>query len=768
MSKIALIILAAVVALIIIVVLTGMRYLRADDEGLDADDSGVIEDTGSFENTGGFGLGFDDSEQRHDRGGARRHPGRSAASGRSQGTSRNRVEAGPSSRGEDGHRTGDGHRTEDDRRRRAGQGAGRPDRADAGHRDRDDAGRRSRDEVGRTEREHGGRAGQDRGDTGDLAPVTGRTGQGGNARSAGRPPASGADRRRRPGPDVVEIADEPDFTDGAGSRARRADREAGPARAAGRQGGDARTGWSSDRAEADRAGTDRSRAGRAGAGRGDGRRSPVAAVVDSGPLPEIRPRAGRGKKDAGDWPSGEWEQLSDADYWAELAADRQRTESAGPSSGRADAARADAARTDAGRAGRGRANGGRADVARADSARADSARGTGDHRDGRPDRLVAAAREIRQRERVSRPRQDGVGYGTVVGGYGASRANYDRIEAADRTISMPASRIARTDGPPEPAPASRRPERVQPGSDDDPLTSPSFPRIAADDGRSYRRSRSDGPSRQAAPASGYPGPGYPGPGHPGPGYPEAGPLGWPDHPSWPGDVRPEPDWSEPDRRGDGRARPDRIAADRGGWTSQPGHARADGGHHGAGVPGPGQHDDGQFSGQYAGSPTDGVGYREAAAYPVGGGQAVPYPSGGYGPAAPAAVAYSTGDSGGYGTGYPGSGYSGAAYSGSGHPAAGYYAAPSDEGADTSGGYGPSSYGHSSAGTGSYAAGSYGSSSYGPGPQPQDAGFYGEPHYADAPYDQDPGYPGAAAFARDEPAGYDPYAADPYRHPGYGS
>ncbi len=757
MSKIALIILAAVVALIIIVVLTGMRYLRADDEGLDADDAGVLEDTGSFEDTGGFGLGLDGSEQRHDRAGARQRSGRSAAaSGRSQGTSRNRAEAGQPSRGETGHRTDGDHRTERGPRQRSGQGAGRPDRAEAGERGRDDAGRRGRDEVGRTEREHGSRAGRERGDTGDLVAVPGLAGQGGNTRSAGRPSASGADRRRRPGRDVVDLADEPDFTDGGGSRARRLDREDGSARVASRQGGDGRTGRSSDRPEADWAGSDRSRAGRAGTVRGDGRRSPVPAVVDSGPLPEIRPRTGRGKKDAGDWPSGEWEQLSDADYWAELAADRPRTDSAGPASGRADAARA----------GRGRANGGHADAARGDGARGDGARGIGDRRDGR---LDAAAREIPSRERVSRPRQDEVGYGTVVGGYGASRADYDRIDAADRTISMPASRIGRSDGPPAPAPATRRPERVQPGSDDDPLTSPSFPRITADDGRSYRRSRSDSPSRQAAATAGYPEPGYPGPGYPGPGYPEAEPLGWPDHPSWPsagsagppaarpgdvrpgdvrpGDVRPEPVWSDPARRGDGRARSDRVAADRGGWTSQPGHAHGEGGHHGVGVPGPGQHDDGRFSGQYAGSPGGGAGYREAAAYPAGGGQAVPYPSGGYGPAAPAAVAYSAGDSGGYGTGYSGPGpYSGSAYSGSGHPAVGYYAAPSDEGADTTGGYGPSSYG----------AGS------------QDAGLYGEPHYADVPYDQDPGYPGAAPFARDERAGYDPYTAGPYGHPGYGS
>ncbi|MHB1433660.1 MAG: hypothetical protein ACYCVZ_16300, partial [Streptosporangiaceae bacterium] len=585
-----------------------------------------------------------------------------------------------------------------------------------------------------------------------------------------RTQAGGPGSGRRPGSEVADPADEHDFTDGGDSRARRRDREDEPARAAGRLPGDRRTSRPSDRAGTDRAGTDPSRAGRA-----DGRRSPARGAVDSGPLPEIRPRAGRNKKDSGDWPSGEWEQLSDADYWAELAADRPLTEPARPSSGRADAARADAAR-----AGGGRANGGRADGARADGGRADGAR-----RDGRPDRIDAAAREIRPRERISRPRHDEAGYGTAVGGYGSGRAEYDRIEAADRTISMPASRIARTDGLPEAGPATRRPGRVQPGSDDDPLTRPSFPRITVDDGRSYRRSRSDDPSRQAAASASYPGASYP----------EAGPSGRQDHPSWPsagsadlpvarqpgrpGDARArqewtgqdwaDQDWAEQDRRGDGRAHPDRAAADRGGWTGRPDHAQGDGARRGPGQHGPGQRDEGRYGGHYVNSQHDGAGYREAAPYPAAGMPAMPSPSGGYGPAAPAVVAYSAGDSGGYGypgsdysgsdysgsdysgsdysgSDYSGSDYSGSAYAGSGYPAAGYYAAPYDEAAADPGSYG----------TGSYHAG------------PQDVAAYGEPHYADAAYGQDPGYPQPAPFARDERAGYDPYAADPYGRPGYGS
>ncbi|MHB1819808.1 MAG: hypothetical protein ACYCO9_17480 [Streptosporangiaceae bacterium] len=764
MSKIALIILAAVVALIIIVVLTGMRYLRADDEGLDADDSGVIEDTGSFEDTGGFGLSLDDSDQRHDRAGARQRSGRSAAaSGRSQETTRNRAEARRPTRGETSHRTEDGPGW------RGGPGAPRPDLADAGHGGgREETMRRGRGGVSRTEREHGSRSGRGHGDAGDLVPVAGRPRQGADARPTGRPSADGTGRGRRAISDVIDIADEADFTDGGASQARRRDREDRPPRAAARQAGDSRGGRSPDRASADRASADRASAdrasgGRAGPGRGAGRRPPVRAMVDSGPLPEIRPRSGRGKKEAGDWPSGQWEQLSDADYWAELASDRSLTEPGGPPSGRADDARTDASRADASRAGRGRASGGRGDAARADV----------DRRDDRLDRIDAAPREVRPRERVSRPRHDEVGYGTAVGGYPGGRPDYERIEAADRTISMPASRIARADGPPEAAPASRRPERVRPGSDDDPLTSPSFPRITADDGRSYRRSRSDGPSRQAATAADYPGPGYSGSS-----YPEAGPSGWQGHPSWPsagsagmpaarlpgrpGDARPEPGWSEPHRPGGGGpARSDRVAADPGGWASQPGNARVGGGLHGAG-----QHDDGRYGGQYAGSPNDGAGYREAAAYPAGG----------YGPAAPAAVAYSAGDSGGHGTGYSGSALPGSALPGSGYPAAGYYAAPHGEAADTAGAYGPRSYGASSAGTGSpgaasYGTGSYGAASYGAasyGAGPQGAGSYSEPHYADAPYDQEPGYPQAASSARDERVGHDPYAADPYRRPGYGS
>ena len=52
-------------------------------------------------------------------------------------------------------------------------------------------------------------------------------------------------------------------------------------------------------------------------------------------LPAVRPRAARGSKkaDDADWPSTEWDELSDVDYWAEVASDKPLTTTAQPASG---------------------------------------------------------------------------------------------------------------------------------------------------------------------------------------------------------------------------------------------------------------------------------------------------------------------------------------------------------------------------------------------------------------------------------------------------
>ena len=52
-------------------------------------------------------------------------------------------------------------------------------------------------------------------------------------------------------------------------------------------------------------------------------------------LPAVRPRAARGSKkaDDADWPSTEWDELSDVDYWAEVASDKPLTTTAQLASG---------------------------------------------------------------------------------------------------------------------------------------------------------------------------------------------------------------------------------------------------------------------------------------------------------------------------------------------------------------------------------------------------------------------------------------------------
>src|SRR5262249_1536544 len=165
--------------------------------------------------------------------------------------------------------------------------------------------------------------------------------------------------------------------------------------------------------------------------------------------PAVKPRATKSKREGeGDWPSNEWDELSDVDYWAELASDKPLTGHA-PS--------------------------------------APSSRSEG--RDPLKDELPTQAR-------AERP-TDGRAAEAVTRQTGRRRRRGDP---------------AFPPGPPAPPPAPARkfdpaaadrqamPSRpaARPVPDDDPLTSPSFPRIASDDSRSYRRTRAAGPDRRGA------------------------------------------------------------------------------------------------------------------------------------------------------------------------------------------------------------------------------------------------------------------------------
>jgi len=100
------------------------------------------------------------------------------------------------------------------------------------------------------------------------------------------------------------------------------DRPVGRGQASGGQDDEWRTGRKAGRGEAERDHQSQrpAKAGRAAAARGDQH----AEVVQLQGRPDPRTKQARSKRtaDDGDWPSTDWDDLSDADYWKEVASDR--------------------------------------------------------------------------------------------------------------------------------------------------------------------------------------------------------------------------------------------------------------------------------------------------------------------------------------------------------------------------------------------------------------------------------------------------------------
>lgn len=179
-------------------------------------------------------------------------------------------------------------------------------------------------------------------------------------------------------------------------------------------------------------------------------------------LPAVRPRQSRGKRDSeGDWPSTEWDDLSDVDYWAELASDKPLTTTAQP------AASAHPERPDAPR---------------------DSENGDGQARNRRPGgtpRDRGSKLPVRQARQPVPANQAGPGVRANSGEFDAIATRRSAAPAGEPTLAMLANMTPQNDA-------------RSPGlADDDPLTSPSFPRIGAEDSRSYRRHRSDAAGQDA-------------------------------------------------------------------------------------------------------------------------------------------------------------------------------------------------------------------------------------------------------------------------------
>jgi hypothetical protein len=262
----------------------------------------------------------------------------------------------------------------------------------------------------------------------------------------------------------------------------------------------------------------------------------------------VRSARGRRSEDSSEWDSSEWEKLSDVDYWAELASDKPLTTTAQPATPQPAAPRNGAQR----RAGpdrepetlavprpvpgaprrdpvtglpvRGPQQAAEADPAsRNDFAAApvpvDRAQdrqrpATGPNRERRrqdPQRPATGAGGERGPRR-QRPRAASTGERRLPDRQRPAAAPVSESEqrsldaligdrntylsAGPASLPMPAIRDVPRDRPPR--------ERPRVAPDDDPLTSPSFPKIPAADSRSYRSGRTDTPANGSRAQSPYP------------------------------------------------------------------------------------------------------------------------------------------------------------------------------------------------------------------------------------------------------------------------
>jgi hypothetical protein len=217
----------------------------------------------------------------------------------------------------------------------------------------------------------------------------------------------------------------------------------------------------------------RSRGGRRG---GDGRTS--RRPEESQAPARAQQARSRRSGDSSEWDSSEWEKLSDVDYWAELASDKSLKTTAQPAAqARSGPDRDTQALT-------------RRSPSASTAPRQDPA--TGLPVRGRPQ---PAAAELAGPP-VGRP--DFTPAPVPVSGI----RDQSRAAAGD---PRPARHAEPAGLPTLPGPGRAQPPgrpRVDP--DDDPLTSPSFPRIPADDSRSYRNGRADTPPRGSRAPAPYP------------------------------------------------------------------------------------------------------------------------------------------------------------------------------------------------------------------------------------------------------------------------
>ncbi len=193
-------------------------------------------------------------------------------------------------------------------------------------------------------------------------------------------------------------------------------------------------------------------------------------------LPEVRPRPVRGKRSEqdGNWPSTKWDQLSDVDYWAQVASDKPLTTTAQPAAQSAQSAPA--------RPGPPRDPGTR------------HGQNQGSRTATAPERSAAARPGSRLPVRGARqPAPAGLAASAPRPG-GFSPAPHAAVVAPPQSAppAVPGVNLRSAARPGRDAapPGAYTPAPVY---DDDPLTSPSFPKIPASDSRSYGAVRPETP-----------------------------------------------------------------------------------------------------------------------------------------------------------------------------------------------------------------------------------------------------------------------------------
>ena len=225
------------------------------------------------------------------------------------------------------------------------------------------------------------------------------------------------------------------------------------------------------RAAAGRRQDDRRHAGAAQAAPGgsDRRDEPARARPHQDDLSQLRARQVRGRRDdAADWPSTEWDKLSDADYWKEVASDRPLITTARTAQPQRDQ--------------------GQRDQPQRDQPQRDQ---------GHRDQAASAGPAGYARDLLAAPTAGlaapAAGLAAGPGRPESARPERGRLERGRLEPARPAHPGSEAN-PGHPGMPRRLRPVVQVPDDDDPLTSPSFPKAVSSDSRSYRNGRSAGPN----------------------------------------------------------------------------------------------------------------------------------------------------------------------------------------------------------------------------------------------------------------------------------